>query len=67
MGIDISCLKVILAEKTDKWLCEQLNVDPYTVSKRCTNGSQPDLPAHVKIAWLLDVNVNDLIKKYTII
>ena len=45
METDINRLKVVLAEKkrTNKWLCEQLNVNPSTVSKWCTNSSQPDL------------------------
>lgn len=60
---DINRLKAVLAEKkrTNKWLCEQLNVNPSTVSKWCTNSSQPDLPTLVKIAKLLEVNVDDLL------
>ena len=63
METDINRLKVVLAEKkrTNKWLCKQLNVNPSTVSKWCTNSSQPDLPTLVKIAKLLEVNVDDLI------
>ena len=40
---DINRLKVILAEqkKTAKWLAAQLGKDPATVSKWCTNKSQP--------------------------
>lgn len=63
METDINRLKVVLAEKkrTNKWLCKQLNVNPSTVSKWCTNSSQPDLPTLVKIAKLLEVNVDDLL------
>lgn len=63
METDINRLKVVLAEKkrTNKWLCEQQNVNPSTVSKWCTNSSQPDLPTLVKIAKLLEVNVDDLL------
>jgi len=63
METDINQLKVVLAEKkrTNKWLCEQLNVSPSTVSKWCTNSSQPDLPTLVKISRLLEVNVDDLL------
>ena len=52
METDINRLKVVLAEKkrTNKWLCEQLNVNPSTVSKWCTNSSQPDLETLVKIS-----------------
>lgn len=68
METDINRLKVVLAEKkrTNKWLCEQLKVNPSTVSKWCTNSSQPDLPTLVKIARLLEVNVNDLINSKVI-
>ena len=63
METDINLLKVVLAEnkRTNKWLCEQLNVNPSTVSKWCTNSSQPDLPTLVKIAKLLEVSVDDLL------
>ncbi len=63
METDINRLKVVLAEKkkTNKWLCEQLKVNPSTVSKWCTNSSQPDLPTLVKISRLLEVNVDDLL------
>ncbi len=65
METDINRLKVVLAEKkrTNKWLCEQLGVNPSTVSKWCTNSSQPDLPTLVKIAAVLDVDLNDLVNK----
>ena len=55
METDINRLKVVLAEKkrTNKWLCEQLGVNPSTVSKWCTNSSQPDLQTLVKIARYL--------------
>ena len=57
MLTDINRLKVVLAEKkrTNKWLCEQLGVNPSTVSKWCTSSSQPDLQTLVKIAKLLDM------------
>lgn len=61
---DLNRLKVILAEKkrTNKWLSEQLNVTPSTVSKWCTNTSQPDLENLMKIAKLLDVELTDLVQ-----
>lgn len=63
METDINRLKVVLAEKkkTNKWLCEQLNVNPSTVSKWCTNSSQPDIQTFLKIANLLNVRLEDLI------
>lgn len=65
METDINRLKVVLAEKkrTNKWLCEQLNVNPSTVSKWCTNSSQPDLETLIKISHLLDVELGELVNK----
>lgn len=60
---DLNRLKVVLAEKkrTNKWLAEQLGKNVTTVSKWCTNTSQPDLQTLDKIAFLLEVDVKDLI------
>lgn len=65
METDINRLKVVLAEKkrTNKWLCEQLNVNPSTVSKWCTNSSQPDIETLIKISHLLGVELTDLVNK----
>ena len=65
METDINRLKVVLAEKkrTNKWLCEQLNVNPSTVSKWCTNSSQPDIETLIKISKLLSVEMKDLLNK----
>ncbi|MBD9271751.1 MAG: XRE family transcriptional regulator [Prevotella sp.] len=62
---DINRIKVVLVEKkrTSKWLSEQLRKDPATISKWCTNTSQPDLVTLTKIAALLDVDVRQLINK----
>lgn len=61
---DLNRIKVMLAEKkkTNKWLAEQLDVNPATVSKWCTNASQPSLESLVKIAELLGVNYTDLLR-----
>lgn len=61
---DLNRIKVVLVEnkKTNKWLAEQLEKDPATVSKWCTNTSQPDLATLAKIAELLDVDVKELLK-----
>ena len=58
-------LKVVLAEqrKTNKWLAEQLGKDVTTVSKWCTNKSQPGLETLYDIAKCLDIDVNDLLVK----
>ena len=62
---DINRIKVVLVEKkrTNKWLSEQLGKDPATISKWCTNTSQPDLVTLTKVASLLDVDVRQLINK----
>lgn len=56
-------LTVILVEKhkTNKWLAEQLSKDQATISKWCTNSSQPSLETMIEIAKVLDVDVRDLI------
>ncbi len=61
---DLNRLKVVLAEKkrTNKWLAEQLGKDPATISKWCTNNTQPNLENLVEIAKCLGVTVNDLIR-----
>ncbi len=58
-------LKVVLAEKdkTNKWLAEQLGKDYSTVSKWCTNTTQPNLEMLIKIASVLDIEVSDLLVK----
>ena len=61
---DLNRLKVILAEKkkTNKWLAEQLWCAPTTVSKWCTNSSQPSLEMIERIAILLDIDYTELIR-----
>ena len=63
MAQDINRLKVVLAEqkRTNKWLAEQLGKDPASVSKWCTNASQPSLETLVEIAKSLNVDVKDLL------
>lgn len=60
---DLNRIKVVLVEKkrTNKWLAEQLGKDPATISKWCTNSSQPDLATLLKVANLLEVDVKDLL------
>ena len=61
---DLNRLKVILAEKkrTNKWLAEQLGKDQTTISKWCTNSSQPDLASLVQISKLLEVELSELVR-----
>jgi len=49
------------AGKTNIWLAEQVGRDPVTVSKWCTNTSQPDLQTLAKIADALKVDMGDLL------
>ena len=61
---DLNRLKVILVEKkkSNLWLSRQLGCAPTTVSKWCTNSSQPPLETLLKITKLLDVDIKDLIR-----
>ena len=49
------------AGKTNIWLAEKVGRDPVTVSKWCTNTSQPDLSTLSKIADALDIDVRELL------
>jgi transcriptional regulator with XRE-family HTH domain len=59
----VNRIKMVLFEKrrTSKWLSEQLGVNPSTVSKWCTNTSQPDVACLLKIADLLEVDLRELL------
>ena len=61
---NLNRLKVVLADKqrTNKWLAEQLGKDQTTISKWCTNSSQPDLDNLMRIAKILDVELTDLVR-----
>ena len=60
---DLNQLKLVLVKKkkTNKWLAEQLGKDPATVSKWCTNTSQPGLETLLEIARVLEVDVKELL------
>ena len=62
---DINRIKVVLADekKSNKWLAEQLGKDQTTISKWCTNTSQPDLGSLIKTAKLLGVELADLVRE----
>ena len=61
---NLNRIKVMLAERnlTNKWLAEQVDKDPATVSKWVTNASQPSLEMIFKIAEVLKCNYTDLIR-----
>ena len=54
---------MVLVEKrkTGKWLAEQLGNDPVTISKWCTNTTQPDLQTLSKISDLLHIDIRELL------
>ena len=60
---DINRIKMVLFEKkrTARWLAGELGVTPSTVSKWCTNTSQPDVACLLKIADLLEVDIKELL------
>ena len=63
MTKDINRIKVVLVEKkrTGRWLAEQIGKDPATVSKWCTNTSQPDLRTLIEFSNCLQVDIKDLL------
>ena len=64
MGKNINRINVVLSEKqkTNKWLAEQLDCAPTTVSKWFTNACQPPMETYIKISKLLDVELTDLVR-----
>ncbi len=60
---DLNRLKLVLVEKkrTGVWLAEELGVSSVTVSKWCSNITQPTLPTIRKIAELLEVDPREII------
>lgn len=60
---ELNRIKVVLVEqkKTGKWLAEKLGVSVTTVSRWCSNSTQPDLQMLSKIATLLKVDTRDLL------
>ena len=56
-------LKVLLVERnrTSKWLAETLKMNPATISRWCSNKTQPSLDRLSEIAKVLDVDIRDLL------
>lgn len=64
MGAEkINRIKVVLVEqsKTGKWLAEQLGKNEATISRWCSNTSQPSLEMLMRISKLLNVDCRELI------
>jgi putative transcriptional regulator len=61
----INRLKIVLAEqnKTNKWLAEAVNKNETTISRWCTNETQPSLETLVEIAQVLNVDVRELLHR----
>ena len=61
--MEMNRLKVVLVEKkhTGKWLAEALGKNEATISRWCTNESQPSLETLFAIAKVLNVDVKDLL------
>ena len=60
---DINRIKIVLIEKkkTNKWLADKIGKDQATVSKWCTNTTQPTLETLVEIARILEVDIRELL------
>ena len=61
---DYNRIKAVLADqnKTSKWLAEQLGKSENTVSRWCSNKSQPSIEILDKISILLNVDIRSLIR-----
>ena len=57
-------IRVVLADKqiTNRWLAEQMGVTDMTVSRWKTNKIQPSMAQFVKIAFLLQVDIKELLE-----
>lgn len=62
--MELNRLKVVLVEKkrTGKWLAEKLGKNEATVSRWCTNESQPSLETLFAIAKVLNVDVREILQ-----
>lgn len=65
MGIQINRIKTVLSDsgRTNKWLAEKLGKNQTTVSRWCTNESQPPLETLYQISILLKTDIRELLNK----
>lgn len=56
-------IKIVLVEKgkSSKWLAEQLGRNESTVSRWCTNNTQPPVSTLSEISQILNVDIRDLL------
>jgi putative transcriptional regulator len=59
----INRIKVVLVErnKTNKWLAEKLGMNESTISRWCTNNTQPHIDTLSEIANILNVDIKELL------
>ena len=62
MIMQLNRIKVVLAEqkKTSRWLAAAIEKNETTVSRWCSNKSQPSAEMFAKIATVLDVDIREL-------
>jgi transcriptional regulator with XRE-family HTH domain len=60
-------IKIVLVErsKTSKWLAEKLDMNTSTISRWCTNETQPSLENLFRVAEVLNIDPKELIAKKT--
>lgn len=60
---ELNRLKIVLVEKkkTARWLAENMGKDPATISKWCTNTSQPSIVTLAEIVRILKVDIRELL------
>lgn len=65
MGIHINRIKAVLAEnnRTNRWLAESLGKNEATISRWCTNETQPSVEVLYQISKLMDIDIRDLFNK----
>ena len=61
-------IKVVLAEKqrTNRWLAEQTGKSENTISRWCSNKSQPSIAQLQEIANLLEIDIHSLLRSQEI-
>ena len=61
--MELNRLKIVLVEKkrTGKWFAEVLKKNEASISRWCTNESQPSIETLFEIAKVLDIDVKDLL------
>lgn len=61
-------IRVVLAEKmiTNTYLAEQLGVSKMTISRWCTNATQPSAPQLIEISRVLQCDLKDLYELYNV-